>query len=225
MNSTTIYQKNCKMFLDPNHVDKETTRLMNMMFCKWSNFKKSLKIYQTWEPVTWPQLEGWYASKFMIFEVLWWYFFVKSFLFFYLSSYCCRHQKLDYKCSGFPGTEAQRTDCCHFYWFLTFVEMFFLVLKKWQDQSSSRITMMAIIKAIMKIYITYNVIIYLYNSSISIYFYMPSQQQALDSLNYFERVFRTITNLLGYSVSLFCFILLNPIYMIVWLSPFSCTSS
>ena len=101
----------------------------------------------------------------------------------------------------------------------------FLVLKRWQHQSSSRITMMAIIKAKMKIYITYNVIIYLHNSSISIYFYMPSQQQALDSLNYFERVFRTITNLLGYSVSLFCFILFNPIYMIVWLSPFSCTSS
>ena len=81
-------------------------------------------------------------------------------------------------------------DVCVFFWYW----------KKLQHQSCSRITMMTIIKAIMKIYITYNVIIYLYNSSISTYPYMPSRQQALDSLNYFKRVCCTSNNFLGYSV-------------------------
>ena len=71
--------------MDPNNIGKETTKLLNMIFCKRSNFKTILKLYQTWEPVTWPQLKGWYTSKFMIFDDIsgiQWYFFMKSFLFF-----------------------------------------------------------------------------------------------------------------------------------------------
>ena len=71
---------------------KKTANAIKMIFHKcYQNplrqlLKQISKLYQLWEPVTWPSLEGWYTrnlwfSRFLEYiSASSWYFFMKSFL-------------------------------------------------------------------------------------------------------------------------------------------------